>query len=214
VNTQEFRTSIFRRPNPAGRIGASHRGPLGPADLPVEQHAGVGPPPALQAAPGTRRDTLGAFLVAGATWVADSPQNLPATLKRRPESFRLWRVAGGQDSHLLSRGGRPDSPKDLRAPLAASCGLQGAADANLRLAGGQGPASALAYFRIAIARQSEAPQGLLMRSTSLAGPSAFEGGWAASLPKMNTTDMGGLFCYAGYGDAEHRAEKRPRESSD
>jgi hypothetical protein len=61
----------------------------------------VGPPPALQAAPGTRGDSLGAFLVVGATWVADGPQNLPATLKTHPESFRLWRVAGGQDSHLL-----------------------------------------------------------------------------------------------------------------
>jgi hypothetical protein len=66
----------------------------------------VGPTPALQAAPGTRRDSLGAFLVAGATWVADSPQNLPGTLKAPPESFRLWRVAGGQDSHLLC-GRRP-----------------------------------------------------------------------------------------------------------
>jgi hypothetical protein len=46
--------------------------------------------PALRAAPWTRSDSLGAFLVAGATWAADSPQNLPATLETRPESFRLW----------------------------------------------------------------------------------------------------------------------------
>jgi hypothetical protein len=39
-------------------------------------------PPALPAAPGTRRDSLGAFLVAGATWVADNPQTSQRLLKR------------------------------------------------------------------------------------------------------------------------------------
>jgi hypothetical protein len=63
-------------------------------------------PPALQAAPGTPQDSLGAFLV-------DSPQNLSATLKTRPESFHLWRVAGGQDSHLLC--GR--RPRDFKREL-------------------------------------------------------------------------------------------------
>jgi hypothetical protein len=51
------------------------------------------------------------------------PQNLPATLKTRPESFRLSRVAGGRDSHLLCGGGRPDSPP--QGPTAASRGRRG-----------------------------------------------------------------------------------------
>jgi hypothetical protein len=35
----------------------------------------------LQAAPGTRRDSLGAFLVAGVAWVADSPKTSQRLLK-------------------------------------------------------------------------------------------------------------------------------------
>jgi hypothetical protein len=68
-------------------------GPLGPADLPAQQDAGaaisaaaLAAPPALQATPGTRTGLLGVFDRRGHL-VADGPKNLPATLKRRPESF-------------------------------------------------------------------------------------------------------------------------------
>jgi hypothetical protein len=44
-------------------------------------------PPAPQAAPGTRRDSLGAFLVAGAIWVADSPKTSQRLLKRLLSHF-------------------------------------------------------------------------------------------------------------------------------
>jgi hypothetical protein len=84
-------------PYPDGRTGANHRAYWESADLPVEQHAGVGPTPGSASGLRDSWDSLGAFLAAAATWAADSPQNLPAAFKTRLESFRLWRVAGGQD---------------------------------------------------------------------------------------------------------------------
>jgi hypothetical protein len=42
-----------------------------------------------EAAPGTPTRVTGALSGVGAYWVADSPQNLPVTLKTRPESFSL-----------------------------------------------------------------------------------------------------------------------------
>jgi hypothetical protein len=70
-------------------------------------------PPALQTAPGTRRDSLGAFLVAGA-------KNLPATLKRVLSHFAYDESPEVRTRTCCVVDGRPDSPKDLRGPLAAS----------------------------------------------------------------------------------------------
>jgi hypothetical protein len=54
----------------------------------------------LQAAPGTRRDSLGAFLVAGATWVADSPKTSQRLLKRVLSHFAYGESLAVRGSHL------------------------------------------------------------------------------------------------------------------
>jgi hypothetical protein len=48
---------------------------------------GRGPTPSSPSGPGTRRDSLGAFLVAGATWVAEAPKTSQRLLKRALSHF-------------------------------------------------------------------------------------------------------------------------------
>src|SRR5262249_2359573 len=48
---------------------------------------GLNRPPTAQMVAGARRNSLGAFFVARATWVADNSQSLRVTLRARTESF-------------------------------------------------------------------------------------------------------------------------------
>jgi hypothetical protein len=73
-------------------------------------------PPALQEAPGTRRDLLGAFLVAGTTWVADRPKASQRLLKRVLSHFAYGESLAVRTRICCVVGGRPDSPKDLKGP--------------------------------------------------------------------------------------------------
>jgi hypothetical protein len=72
-------------------------------------------PRAPQAAPGTRRDSLGAFLVAGALGEQDSPKTSQRLLKRAVSHFAYGESLAVRTRICCAVGGRPDSPKDLRA---------------------------------------------------------------------------------------------------
>jgi hypothetical protein len=94
---------------PAGRIGH-------PA---LPWSSGTSRPPAQQAAPGIRRDSLGAFFVAGATLVADSPKTSQRLLKRVLSHFAYGESLAVRTRICCVVGGRPDSPKG--PPIAACC---------------------------------------------------------------------------------------------
>jgi hypothetical protein len=64
----------------------------------------------------TRRDSLGAFLVAGATWVADGAQTSQRLLKRVLSHFADDESLAVRTRICCVVGGRPDSPKDLKGP--------------------------------------------------------------------------------------------------
>jgi CBS domain-containing protein len=111
VNTQDI---YFQAAQPGRKDRREPSATLGPADLPAERRIDpLDRPPPLQAAPETRRDSLGAFLVPGGAWVADSPKTSQRLLKGLLSHF-AYDESPAVRTRICCVSGRPDSPKGPR----------------------------------------------------------------------------------------------------